>query len=80
VDPPLSDATPHVLRHTFATVANAPGFTEASWLWLVMPVTSKYIHTLDTALIMAADTITGYILGVLDGIEFKQAACALDRD
>ena len=24
-------------------------------------VTSKYIHTLDTALIMAADTISGYI-------------------
>lgn len=24
-------------------------------------VTSKYIHSLDTALIMAADTISGYI-------------------
>jgi hypothetical protein len=34
-------------------------------------VTSKYIHTLDTALIMAADTISGYIQGLLDGIEFK---------
>jgi hypothetical protein len=35
-------------------------------------VTSKYIHTLDTALIMAADTISGYIQGLLDGIEFKR--------
>jgi hypothetical protein len=43
-------------------------------------VTSKYIHTLDTALIMAADTISGYIQGLLDGIEFKQTAYALDRD
>ena len=43
-------------------------------------MTSKYIHTLDTALIMAADTISGYIQGLLDGIEFKQTACALDRD
>jgi len=43
-------------------------------------VTSKYIHTLDTALIMAADTIAGYIQGLLDGIEFKQTAYALDRD
>jgi hypothetical protein len=42
-------------------------------------VTSKYIHTLDTALIMAADTISGYIQGLLDGIEFKQTAYALDR-
>ena len=43
-------------------------------------MTSKYIHTLDTALIMAADTISGYIQGLLDGIEFKQTAYALDRD
>jgi hypothetical protein len=43
-------------------------------------VTSKYIHTLDTALIMAADTISGYIQGFLVGIEFKQTAYALDRD
>jgi hypothetical protein len=34
-------------------------------------VTSKYIHTLDSALIMAADTISGYIQGLLQGIEFK---------
>ena len=43
-------------------------------------MTSKYIHTLDTALIMAADTISGYIQGLLDGQAFKQTAYALDRD
>jgi hypothetical protein len=43
-------------------------------------VTSKYIHTLDTPLIMAADTISGYIQDLLDGIEFKQTAYPLDRD
>ena len=42
--------------------------------------TSKYIHTLDTALIVAADTISGYIQGLLDGIEFKETAYALNRD
>ena len=42
-------------------------------------VTSKYIHTLDAALLMAADTIAGYIQGLLDGVEFKQTAYALDR-
>lgn len=30
-------------------------------------VTSKYIHTLDTALMMAADTISDYIQGLLEG-------------
>lgn len=41
--------------------------------------TSKYIHTLDTVLIMAADTIWSYIQGLLDGIEFEQTAYALNR-
>jgi len=83
-DTPLADITPHVLRHSFASIANDLGFTEVTIAALVGPakgsVTSKYIHSLDTALIMAADTISGYIQGLLDGVEFKQTAYALDRD
>ncbi|HPB23103.1 MAG TPA: tyrosine-type recombinase/integrase [Novosphingobium sp.] len=83
-DSPLADVTPHVLRHSFASIANDLGFTEVTIAALVGhskgSVTSKYIHTLDTALIMAADTISGYIQGLLEGIEFKQTAYALDRD
>lgn len=83
-DSPLADITPHVLRHSFASVANDLGFTEITIAALVGhakgSVTSNYIHTLDTALIMAADTIVGYIQGLLDGIEFKQTTYALDRD
>lgn len=41
-------------------------------------VTSKYIHTLDTALMMAADTISDYIQGLLEGVAFKQTGYALD--
>ena len=81
---PLSDVTPHGLRHSFASIANDLGSTEVTIAALVGhakgSVTSRYIHTLDTALIMAADTISGYIQGLLDGIEFKQTAYALDRD
>jgi len=77
----LPDVTPHVLRHSFA---NDLGFTEVTIAALVGhakgSVTSKYIHTLDSALIMAADTISGYIQGLLDGVKFKQTAYALDRD
>lgn len=80
----LADVTPHVLRHSFASIGNDLGFTEVTIAALVGhakgSVTSKYIHTLDTALIMAADTIAGYIQGLLDGKEFKQTAYALDRD
>lgn len=75
--------TPHVLRHSFASIANDLGFTEATIAALVGhakgSVTSKYIHTLDTTLIMAPDTIAGYIEGLLHGIEFKQTAYALTR-
>lgn len=83
-DSPLTDVTPHVLRHSFASIANDLGFTEVTVAALLGHAkgseTSKYIHTLDTALIMAADTISGYIQGLLDGLEFKQTAYALDRD
>lgn len=83
-DTALADVTPHVLRHSFASIANDLGFTEVTIAALVGhskgSVTSKYIHTLDTALIMAADTISGYIKGLLDGIAFKQTSYALDRD
>ncbi len=83
-DSPLADVTAHVLRHSFASVANDLGFTEITIAALVGhangSVTSNYIHTVDTALIMAADTIAGYIQGLLDGTEFKQTAYALDRD
>jgi integrase len=80
----LGDFTPHVLRHSFASIANDLGFTEITIAALVGhskgSVTSKYIHTLDTALVMAADTIAGYIQGLLDGVEFKQTGYALDHE
>ncbi|MCH4538997.1 site-specific recombinase XerD [Hephaestia caeni] len=83
-DTSLADVTPHVLRHSFASIGNDLGFTEVTIAALVGhskgSVTSKYIHSLDTALIMAADTISGYIKGLLDGVAFKQTAYALDRD
>ncbi|MBA4306874.1 MAG: integrase [Sphingopyxis sp.] len=79
----LKGITAHVLRHSFASIANDLGFTEVTIAALVGhakgSVTSKYIHTLDTALVMAADAIAGYIQGLLDGMEFQQAAYTLDR-
>jgi DNA-damage-inducible protein J len=48
----------HVLRHSFASIANDLGFAEVTIAALIGhskgTVTSKYIHTLDTALVMAA--------------------------
>ena len=79
----LPDFTPHVLRHSFASLANDLGFTESTVAALVghstNSITSKYIHSLDSVLITAADTVSGYVQGLLDGAKFRQTALACDR-
>lgn len=80
---PLSDVTAHILRHSFSSIANDLGFTEVTIAALIGhakgSITGRYIHTLDTALIMAADNISGYIEGLLNGAQFTQNSYALDR-
>lgn len=79
----LPDFTAHILRHSFASTANDLGFTESTIAALVGhatgSITSKYIHSLDSVLTMAADTVSGYIQGLLAGVEFKRTTYALDR-
>ncbi|MDZ3831889.1 MAG: site-specific integrase [Sphingopyxis sp.] len=80
---PLEGVTPHVLRHSFASIANDLHFTEVTIAALMGhakgSVTSKYIHVLDATLIMAADTVAGYISALLEGTIFQHRAYALDR-
>ncbi|MBF9050270.1 integrase arm-type DNA-binding domain-containing protein [Roseobacter sp. HKCCD9010] len=82
-DTPLWDVTPHVLRHSFASIANDLGFTEITIAALIGhakgSVTSKYVHTLDSTLIMAADTVSGYVKALLEGVEFRRNTYTLDR-
>lgn len=76
--------TPHVLQHSFASIGNDLGLTEATIATLVGhsrgTVTSRYIHTVDTALIMATHSIAGYIQGLLDGVAITRTVFALDRE
>lgn len=55
----LDDITPHILRHSFASIANDLGFTETTVAALLGhakgSVTGRYIHTMDAVLIAAAD-------------------------
>lgn len=79
----FDDITPHILRHSFASIANDLGFTETTVAALLGhakgSVTGRYIHTMDAALIAAADTVAGYIQGLLDGAHYKLTAYALDH-
>src|SRR3546814_19076779 len=73
----------HVLRHSFASMANDLGFTEITIAALLGhasgSITSRYVHTLDSALIMAADTVSGYIQALIEGAELSFTHYALDR-
>ena len=79
----LADLTAHVLRHSFASMANDLGFTEITIAALLGhasgSITSRYVHTLDAALVMAADTVSGYIDALLNGAQLSHTNYALDR-
>lgn len=65
----LKGVTPHVLRHTFASVAGDLGFSELTIAGLLghsaRGVTQGYVH-LDSALIVAADQVATQITALMD--------------
>ena len=65
----LEDVTPHVLRHTFASVAGDLGFSELTIAGLLghtgRGVTQRYVH-LDKTLLLAADKVAEEIEQALD--------------
>jgi integrase len=68
----LEHVTPHVLRHTFASIAASLGFSELTISGLLghgpRGVTQRYVH-LDAALVIAADQVAAEIARLLDGGE-----------
>jgi site-specific recombinase XerD len=66
----LTGVTPHVLRHTFASVAGNLNFSELTIKGLLghapRGVTQGYIH-LDRALVVAAEEVSAEILSALAG-------------
>jgi integrase len=57
------DITPHVLRHSFASLAADLGYSEPTIAALVghkgRTITSRYVHAADTVLLAAADAVAG---------------------
>jgi integrase len=56
-----ADVTPHVLRHSFASLASDLGYSEPTIASLVghagRSVTSRYVHSADAVLLAAADAV-----------------------
>jgi integrase len=55
------DVTPHVLRHSFASLAGDLGYSEPTIAALVghkgHTITSRYVHAADAVLLAAADAV-----------------------
>ncbi len=68
----LEGVTPHVLRHSFASVAGDLGYSEPTIAAMLGhasgSITSRYIHHLDAVLIAAVDTVAGRIWRLLTGV------------
>jgi integrase len=56
-----AEVTPHVLRHSFASLAADLGYSEPTIAALIghkgMTITSRYVHSADTVLLAAADAV-----------------------
>jgi integrase len=80
------DLTPHVLRHSFASLAHDLGYSEPTIASLLghkgRSVTSRYIHAADAVLLAAADTVANRTLSLMgmnptsEVIELRSSASA----
>ncbi len=63
------DVTPHVLRHSFASLAGDLGYSETTIAALVghkgQSITSRYVHAADAVLLAAADAVAGRTAGLM---------------
>jgi integrase len=66
-----TDVTPHVMRHSFASVASDLGFSEPTIAALIghkgRTMTSRYVHSADAVLLAAADAVANRIVALTDG-------------
>jgi integrase len=79
----LKGVTPHVLRHSYASIAGELGFSELTIAGLLGhaagSVTAGYVH-LDQALVAAADRVAGVIANALDGRPEAQVVRLLEEN
>src|SRR5271154_1829568 len=66
------DVTPHVLRHSFSSLANDLGYSEPTIAALVghkgRTITSRYVHSADAVLLAAADAVADRTAELMGGV------------
>jgi integrase len=78
-----TDVTPHVLRHSFASLAADLGFSEPTIAALVghhgRTMTSRYVHSADAVLVAAADTVARRISELMGGVQVESVVVPITR-
>ncbi len=63
------DVTPHVFRHSFASLANDLGYSEPTIAALIghkgRSITSRYVHSADAVLLAATDAVANRTLDLM---------------
>lgn len=79
-----TDVTPHVLRHSFASVAADLGYADAT---IAGPlghkghtITRRYIHSADSALLAAADAVANKITAMMMVNDGRQSEVLVSGD
>jgi site-specific recombinase XerD len=67
-----ADVTPHVLRHSFASLAGDLGYSEPTIAALIghkgHSITSRYVHSADAVLLAAADAVANRTAQLMSGV------------
>ena len=78
-----SDVTPHVLRHSFASLAADIGYSEPTIAALVghkgRTITSRYVHAADFVLLAAADAVADRTSALMAGVVTQLRQAVGDR-
>jgi integrase len=76
-----ADVTPHVLRHSFASLAGDLGYSEPTIATLIghkgHTITSRYMHTADAVLLAAADAVADRTRALMDDAGTEAQVIAL---
>jgi integrase len=76
------DVTPHVLRHSFASLAGDLGLSEPTIGTLIghkgQSTTSRYMHAADAVLLAAADRVASATAGLMNGDDSEGDSCGTE--
>ena len=78
-----ADVTPHVLRHSYASLASDLGYSKPTIAALVghkgRSITSRYVHSADSVLLAAADVVAGKTLELMGESHLNATVVPLPR-